>query len=384
MANFDAIKIYGPEEQAVRIVSLLDENSLVVPPPINLPSAVREVYESAAQQFILDHPFVRGGGFTSIVFADYIKASMCNNLLAQSSLSRDPVASITDVGPFFMRFVHRFVTIAQGGVPEELVESLLQSWILENELGSEDAGFATVLLGPGPALVEFPSMKSDVDESTAIPVHEVTGALHLVQPLRDVMVLTDQGLILGSRGEPLIIGPNVILAAAEIEIEANDLNLGWSSKPSAVTLNSAVLVANQLVRISGQKANLSVYTQNPPPILNSYLRELKSGPRWIPYSDFVDLRAILTAFRSSVHLGLCASSERLIGLVVKENADRQRILSSLVSRGVVSVQNDWYLLNASSLTDVGFSLSELKSGHPNSKMIEFLCGSRDVDRSKEE
>jgi hypothetical protein len=128
-SDIDVPALYSPLEQVVRVASLVQGNPFVVTLPEGLPREVRDSYEQSANQFIADHPFVKGHTFASVVFSDYVKAVMCLDVSASACLTRSPAEEVGDVGPFFLNFVRRFgdemdVCV----VSEAIVEPLMHSW----------------------------------------------------------------------------------------------------------------------------------------------------------------------------------------------------------------------------------------------------------------
>jgi hypothetical protein len=188
--------------------------------------------------------------------------------------------------------------------------------------------------------------------------------------------LTDQGVILGSRSEILTLGPDVVVVADEIVVMAEALNVSESRDGAGVVLASRALEANYLARVSGATASFSLYVNEPPPRLHAFQRALKHGKAFVPYGDYVDLRAILTSFRSTVHSGLSVPADRFHRYVMRGGDNRDRILSALTARGVIRRAGEYYLLDSGALGEIGFSLLEVKRGTPGDEVLSFLAQTR--------
>lgn len=377
-ADIDRDSLYSPLEQAIRVASLVQGNPLVAPPPSSLPTGVRDVYEQSANQFVADHPFVKGREFASVVFGDYVKAITCMDLTAKMALQRAPLRSVGEVGPFFINFIRRFAAGAERcTVAESLVEPLIQSWAQEVELlGATSHAF--IHLTSDLSLLHFLQPSKPGKDATEVDfeISDVSGAFHFRRNLRNMTVVTDQGLILGTRSEHLTLGPDVVILADEVVIEAETLSVGKVRDRDIVAIACEVLAANYLTHVLGATDSLKLYVEDPPPRLRSFKSQLDFENRHVPYVDYVDLRAILTSFRSSVHLGLSAGEERFRHNVIKENENRHRLVAALIEKGVINSQGSWYLLDSRALGEIGFSLADVKGGTPSRAVLKFLAESR--------
>lgn len=135
------------------------------------------------------------------------------------------------------------------------------------------------------------------------------------------------------------------------------------------------MTSNYLTQVGGSTAELGLYAEDLPPRLRSFKRRLDIENQIVPYEDFVDLRSILTAFRSNIHLGLSVPRERLERLIVKENPNRRRLLLTLEQRGVI-VSGEWYQLIPRMMDQIGFSLADVKGGTPSPGVLKFLISCR--------
>lgn len=375
--------LYLPSEQAIRVIAHIQgDNALLAPPPSDLPASVRPTYESSATQFIADHPFVRGNQFASVIFGDYVRALVATSLEAAAALHHVPLPDAETVGPFFMTFVK--VMCPNSRISESLVEPLMRSWAQEVELAGHDEAGTMITLRHDFNEVRFvraaPIIGAEPDD-VVFEVADLSGALQLRGPVRDVVITTEQGVILGTRSEPLSLGPNVIILAGELDIQAESLNIAWpeAEGQATVALGGSTITANNLTQVVEPKSNsFSLYFSEPPPKLRSYRRTLTvNGARHVPYEDYVALRAILGTFYSSVHFnGLSASRERIDNGIVRNSLDRLKILNRLIDKSMLDVSGDWYVLNTAKLGDIGISLKDVKSGMPSNAVLQFLAECR--------
>lgn len=378
-SGIDVAALYSPLEQVVRVASLVQGNPFVVALPEGLPHEVRDSYEQSTNQFIADHPFIKGRTFASVVFSDYVKAVMCLDVSASACLTRSPVEEVGEVGPFFLNFVRRFGDEMDACVVSEaIVEPLMHSWSQGQELNGAESGATLLSLFAAGAFLIFTdhSRGTRIGGEGRFEVSDLSGAFHLRRTIRDLAILTDQGVILGSRSEILTLGPHVIVLADEIVVMAEALNVNESSDGGEVILASRSLEANYLSRVSGATASLGLFVDEPPARLHAFKRELKHGRGLVPYDDYVDLRAILTSFRTTVHSGLSVSADRFHRYVMRAGDNRDRMLDALMSKGIIRRDGEYYLLDSGALGKLGFGLLEVKSGTPNEEVLSFLAKTR--------
>ncbi len=203
---------------------------------------------------------------------------------------------------------------------------------------------------------------------------EVTGAFTLQRHVKDLTLTSEQGVILGARGQHLALGPRVVIDAAEIVIEAESISVDATSGEADVVLAAGAITANQLQTLHcAQPGALHVHSPDVPPRLRPFLRELRAGPTHIQYSHYVDLRAILTSFGSSVHGGPAVYWEKLEQAVVKDSPTRNKLLENLTAEGVIARDGNLFRLDLNAMGRLGFNLSEAKSGQPSAGVLRFLA-----------
>lgn len=374
--------LYLVLEQAIRLLSHVDKNALVSPPPTKLPRELREHYEGSAYQFMTNHPFIQGRHFTNTVFEDYTRALTVTSMESAAALQSRPERYLEQVGPFFTEFLRSFLTEAEA-IPEALAEYVIRSWNQSREVLRQKTQ-VTLQLISGNSWLTLKALDSDellaTEERTLdFPVSDLSGALHLKGNLRNITVISDGGIILGSTKEPLMLGPNVLVAASEIDVQSEQVTVGWrygEYGESGVVLASESLAADKLSHLDGDLASFGLFCGSVPPRLQPYKRTLSSGAVHIPFADYIDLRAILTNFRSTIHMGLSTSKVRLANQVIKNSPQRQIVLNYLITCGVVSESGTWYRLEPAGLSSAGFSLNDLKDGEPSHEVLHFLAACR--------
>ncbi len=136
------------------------------------------------------------------------------------------------------------------------------------------------------------------------------------------------------------------------------------------------MVANFLTRVDGAAQELWVYAEDPQARMRPFKRELKTGMVSVPFDDYVCLRAILLSSKTSVSGGPCVYWEKFDRAIVKDNVLRQRLHRSLSSHGVIARDGQMYRLDLNALGELGFNLSDIKSGAPTDAVLAFLGQSR--------
>lgn len=369
--------LYSQPEQVARLAEFIaGGDGLGVEMPASLPPQLREPYENAIRQFLPDHPFLRGRAFASPVFADFVQAARDCDPTVEISLSR--VADIP-VGPFYRRFAG---VMAAGTVQERSVQKLLHSWGQETQLydGRNHAVFLGLRGEAGDLEFLVPTATGEND-TVHFRVVDCSGALTLSALPKGLTVTTSEGIVLTDHEGRFTLPSGVLVAASEIDFTGEVLQVdAYGQDAFALLLASDTLLANRIRAVEGGTNGFRVSAPSVPPILRQHaiaLEQYVGQPMSFgdAISDFVHLRAILLKFYSTVHLGLSCAQERMHNDVVRDNADRERILGFLVSEGVVSSEGPWWTLNPNALP---FGVGEVKAGHPSRSVVEFLMRAKSV------
>lgn len=371
--------LYAPREQLIRVFALATRSALASPPPFDLPESVRTMYEAAVGQFLADHPFIRNGRFSSTVFMDFVSASLADNLVGSAALVRSPSRSIRDVGPFFAGF---FAFMASGvprpRAPESLILPLVSSWRQWFELTGARDGSIEVQLIEGHGYLSASSVEhehANVGPSSQFDIHEMSGAFALPYVPNNFMLVTNQGVILGERNRALNVGSASLVSAAEIEIQADALSFQGVPNASRTAFAAEEVRADYLSSYSVSRDELQIYADRIPQLLHPLQARLGVGKHVIPFSDYVDLRAILLSLRGTVHTGISAPKETL-ERIVRGSTHRPVLLQSLLHSEVLELKDDWYRLKPENLAAVGFSLQDIKNGEPSRAVLDYLSRCR--------
>lgn len=379
-SNFEVIAsdLYTSSEQAIRVMALTADIDMASPPPHDLPQAVRDIYEQAASQFVQDHPFVKGKDFASVVFGDLVSALTTVDLAAIVSLSRHPSTAIEGVGPFFTHFLHQSSQESHI-IPEAVIPHLMSSWGQEAELVKPAESEMRIDFNGSTAFIQcymYSAQRSD-RELLEFHVEDASGALHLRKGIRHVTILSNQGIILGHRAEQLVLGPRVLIFAKELEIESESLSIeSPKNTVGDVVLAAEKLTGNYLVRVDARPSTLLIYASTAPPKLRPFVQELRSGDHFVPYEDYVALRAILLSFKTSAQGGPSVYWEKFERAIIKDNQIRRRIFESLVQRDAIFRDGELYRLDLNALGALGFGHTDIKDGQPSRSVLGFLAESR--------
>jgi hypothetical protein len=366
--------LYGAEEQQIRLLSTVTGARMTVDLPTSLPAELRTVYNNSVDQFLKDHPFIRNRQFASRVFGDFVWAATAGSNLAGTVLDPAPVTSITDVGPFFAGFIH---SMNDGVLTERLVEPVLSSWIQESEVygAKEYESFLEISSGVG-HLRCMRIERNGVQRDLQFQLTDISPVFVLKSALQHLVIATDQCISLAGTSGVFQIGPGVLIACDELELDAETLRVETDQdRPFALGLACARISADRLTKIEGQSKAIHIYGAVTPPLLAPFRTQLAVNGSRIAYSRYMDLRSILTAFKGTPRDYLAASADKIDQVIVRDNPNRLKIFQYLQAQGAVSRRQSQYTLNLAVLGTFGISLGALKSG-PNDSVLNFLvkCG----------
>jgi hypothetical protein len=373
-------ELYSANEQVIRLFALSSGSDLVVAPPAKLPAELREIYDEAATLFTAEHPFMRGRSFASVVFADYVKAQCCVDPGSLASISGSVLQSGTaTVGPFFLGFVFERLGDTSA-VSESLITRLLSSWAQFTSVTGNGDAFAVLSLLGYQGSVSLPAVEAitGADPFIMFEVIDLSGALTLGDAPERAVIIASEGVILGRPGEPLVLSGDLVISAGEISIESELVNAFGAHGKKTVLLASA-LTANRLRQVAVRpNSALAVHCSTLPAKLIPF-RPQQESLRLVSVGlqDYVSLRAILTAFRRTVHLGMSAPRVHL-DKIMGQDVLRRGIVAALVKQKIIIDLGEWFSLDTNALGGVGFSLTDLKRGEPSDEITRFLQSVRDL------
>lgn len=373
--RFDASSLYKPDEQILRLVARLYGVERLEQLPATLPRSLRPSYEEAATTFAADHPFVRGREFASPVFADYVRAFCASSSLLTAHVGSLPSSHLDGVGPFFARMVHSLVEPVGHQVSEAVVPAIMHSWYQECEVfGSATSEARLNLSSSDESTLECWAERSGASSDTDLTfaIKEISGAFQIDRTIQNATVSTDSGIIVGVRGRQSSIGPSVILVAHEIVFECESIHIVSADERALVQVAGDSVTADYLVRVQALQDRFRVYTSDPPARLRPFSATLAGRQLFVPFEDLVDLRAVITAFKSSAHMGPSVYWEKMDRAIIKKNANRQSLLDQLIDEGVVSRDSQHYRLHTTQLSDLGFGITDVRSGLPIPALLDYL------------
>lgn len=361
--------LYSAAEQIARVAARVLDLPIVTPLPISLPAEIREVYESHVGQFVADHPFVRGSEFSSTVFQDHVYAEILCNPAVSVSLQGFSVESLVKPGPFFLEF---YANSAGRFVAENCIPMLIDSWAADVELSGSGAAHSVLVdLVDDGGLMLVPLRSSG--DYLELRVGDRSAALVLSRVPSDVLIASDQGIVLDAASRPILLGRRSAVVAAEIEIVSQVVSVIGQGAGAAFLIAEGDLTANFLTSVEATAETLKVKANEVPPRLREYVWEVDGSPGVrLPVSMLVDLRALLAPFRSTVHFDGLSAERDAVERIVRRGSDRERILGRLVDEGVIRAEEGFYILDSTSLGQVGFSLNDVKNCTRTPEIAAFL------------
>jgi len=367
---------YSPSEQAIRLVSRTLDVPIVVAPPATLPASIRQVYESHAGQFIADHPFLAGREPVNVVFSDFIEAKAAVDTECAKYLKIDS-DSRRNIGPFFYEFVHEFAPKdsdeSQPVIDEALVQKVVASHAQSVDARSD--GQVVYVQNHDQAQLMIPRFSDDSHEGMTYEVSGLSGLLELEDQLSRMLIVTDAAVGIYSE-DKFLIGPRTTLICNEIIVDAPIISVA-STRGNGRDVTLLIFKGMQV------RANLSVDCRDPkalriiggdifPTLLPYRVQSLTSHE--LAYSaGYVDLLGIIRVFRRSIQHGPSVFAEKLDKRVIGTNATKIKMIASLMSLGVVSLDGVHYRLDVAKLGSHGISMKDILGGHPSKDVVKFIA-----------
>jgi hypothetical protein len=371
----NAADSYSPHEQSLRIVEKFFDQDLAIDLPASLPPSIRTTYDNDASQFLADHPFVSGIEAINIVFSDYVMAMALVDPACSAAFRSNPVAARLDVGPFFYLFANELAPEQYEGalVPDAVIGKLFTSHRkAQVDLGKTlfiytQQGEQAILLMNGEA--------GTLDSLLVFAFNDASGVLEFPTQLSRGTIVTDAGVVLGERGNRFILGPRATITATSVEINAEVVTVDGILKGGRRSVNhiaaGEVTVTRNLKVDGADKDNLRIYGECTWPALRPYVVNVGDVPR-IPEASYVDLRAILKAFRQGIGHSPSVFEELMDQRIIKDNRTRQFLLARLIDLGFVSKESKHYYLSTARLAAEGIDWGAFIGGSPSRKIFAFL------------
>jgi len=382
----DPVVAYSPHEQTVRLVGRFLRLDLVTEQPALLPASIRPQYDSAATQFTADHPFLSGTEAVNVVFRDYLLAKAAVDRDCHLTLRPDPRRAVSNVGPFFYRFVHYFappvddewsdreedVAVISDRIVNQLLDSYGQAQVDPAEASTTYAQFGDLAL-----LIINEIVEGGERGSIVFRFMDSSGVLEFHGRLSRVFIITDGGIVIGTRDSRFLLGPQVTIHCDELDIQASDLSIdgrGTNGHVLSSTIHAeSIRVIGKLTVHSSGAGALKIYGETNSPALRPYIRPLCEAPSHVSASQYVDFRAILKAFRQRAANLPSVYGELLEKRIVKNSVTRKRILERLIAQGVIFQASGHYYLRTNRLAERGINWHSMFDGALTPVVTNFLA-----------
>jgi hypothetical protein len=372
--------LYSRDEQAARLLNFTGTAGITLSVPASLSDSERAKYEEHIENFLLDHPFLHGSAFANPVFSDYIRAWAVSSTISglYTSSRRDFLGTLPKPGPFFAHFLHALtLNKSVGLVPEDLISDTIHSYALGSEndrsvIAGRTGAVKLILLDDG--------RLSDPDSPLLFDVTELSGVIELKSPIARLTCVTEDGVILSGTGGRFDLGPEAVIVAGQLEIDAKVLTIfgGNQGEHNYWCLLSAAEVAHaqdlKLVAYPSDSA-LEVFWPDAWHQWKPFLLEkLPVGTQVSPIISaqiFVAVRRLLTSFKSSVTDDPSVSADKVDRILVGSNPVFKAVLDALIEFGVVERQAALYRLDLDRLGTFGISYSTLRGDNPAASLSEI-------------
>lgn len=366
----DSQQLYSPIEQTVRLIAKIHSSSLCRNGLVALPSSVSQDYEIAAGQFLADHPFIAGSTTVNAVFGDYLLAKAATDPVCQLALSPEGRLITSDPGPFFYAFLHHFAS--SSGAAQAVIDEALISRILSSRhklaIESEPIEYTYVQTGEDAQLVVYGDAGVTYDYS----IENSSGILELTGYVARGMVLSDGDVVLGDGGR-VLVGPDAHVGCNELLINATRLSVTPAKGGRPSSLAAQVYVAPALRKIEAvDPKSLVVHGEPHWHALKAFTTRDIKRIEFLPYSNYMDLRAVLRSFRQGAGSSPSAFGELLDQRVAAHNRTRRHYIKAMLNFGILSQANSHYYLNVDTLGKRGISLDSISRGEPDGNIAKLV------------
>lgn len=223
-AATDVTSLYDAAEQSERLLGPVLGVPVLLP---QLPAALSVEYEEGVAGILVEHPFVGQGslGFASVVFRDYLLAwTLAEGRLELATAVRTLAAGSTfRTSPLLGRFVCEF--LADG---EEVALNDQDLGLVYESLRSDDGAERVTSLAmddqPGRLFAEV-AIAAGGAVSLVVPATEGAPVRFGRRLSYARLFLEHHSVELGSLGEQLILGPDLLLDAPSVVVRSSDIRI---------------------------------------------------------------------------------------------------------------------------------------------------------------
>ncbi|TNM39672.1 hypothetical protein FHP29_12440 [Nocardioides albidus] len=373
--------LYSREEQIVRLLQRSRGGGREIALPGSLSPDENAIYQDQIENFLPDHPFLRGSGFENVVFSDYVLAyeTLADTVQVHGTTNSAPNA--TSVGPFFAHFVHAMSATSRvdgdevAVLREACIDAVLKSYSAgcidpSNFVYSDNPDQTRLFLGEG---VDHPTGPSDVLKFT---ISERSGVVELTSPLGRGLVITRGSVVISGVADEIQLGPDLSVFAEDIQFVGKRIGvssaMGSTIGDSSDNDGRVTLIARGSVD-SDPEMKLSVYPatalaifwSNPSYQWLGHVLKLAPGsisglPPAAAWQLMFGLRRLLTSFQASATADPSAFSEFVDRIIVGSNPVFHVALEGLVELGIVSREGALYRLRLARLSDYGVNYAALR------------------------
>lgn len=356
---FEAKNLYTPAEQIRRLyANVSGVHFQRSQSPVS--DTIWPLYDEAATQWFLDHPFSVREGVAGQVFRDFVLAETSKD----STVAIRNDVGVVAPGRFFATFMYE---LCAGRAPEWLVPWLIDSTndvALERGWIFSQRGDVAILRLPDP-------LASGVLE---FAIEDLSGLLEL--GLSGVVgggtVITDQGVRL--TGSPnLLVTSGLYVFAEYIYLAAG----GVQVTPPGTVLFARVDADAAGVTSLNQVGQAWIETLgfDQWPLFHGYRSSLgqeQIGTAYRAAEGFADLRSLLRGFRKSVHDRRPTLSGARMQQIVGHNSRRDLYLSQLLDWRVIDSEGSAYYVRQEALSERGISFDSLCRGNLDDGILKLL------------
>ena len=220
------------------------------------------------------------------------------------------------------------------------------------------------------------NLKSDRTGYLEFNVVDPTGVLIFPSRLARGAIFTDGGVVLGQPKERFILGPSVTIICAELDIAAEYLSVDSTGICQSSVINSgSIRVVGRLTVDAPRADALAIIGETRWPALRPYIQQRTINESFATRASYVDLRAILKAFRKTrPHRSNSPTvyGELMNQRIIKNNPRRKQLIAKLQKLQIVSYANNHYYLDTSKLAQFEINWHSMFDGAPTDSILSFL------------
>lgn len=357
--------------------------------PEALSAHERANYDAQVRSFVSDHPFSRGQGFSSVVFADYVKAYAASSPLA--GVQHPQLNPLTlEVGPFFAHFLSALQEdeASVSGSPPSMPLSYVDAITRSVRLAHPKCAWRLTAFSSSQCRLDVLLDLDPTREPLGFLLEGGEDVLVLRSPLSHAEILTDLPLLIEGTANEIRLGPGVYIQAATVSLNAEEIRIAPRRSRGAENTDSksgfGVFIGSGDDIESPPRARVFVVEDD---CLRTYAK-VKRHP-WVDYhfeltmpSALVEVetwlrvaaftRRILTSLHPLAN-GRIGTSTHLLHRYSGSSELGDAAIRALLTLGVLRENAEYTILDLGPLVERGVSYAALSGDDPHTHLEQLIA-----------